>query len=268
MQGLGKKISVIIPVKNGQEFIRASVESVINQTYTDWELIVVNDSSTDGTLTVVSQFMNDPRIRLISTNGTSGVAEALNFGINNSTGQFFARLDCDDIWIDKNKLKLQIDFLESNPSCSMVGTWAIAGYEPEDAVYYFRHPLSNLEIRNQLVFRNLFVSSSIVSRMDLIKQIGGYHSEDLLAEDYGLGYRLLNLGDGANLGIEAVWYRLNKEGISHNKYALQVGSAYGVVKKLGAKYPYYKSGIIKWWLHFLFAKIFGQKLAIIIKKSL
>ncbi len=267
MQGLGKKISIVIPVRDGQEFIRSSVESVINQTYTDWELIIVNDGSKDSTVDIISGYLNDPRIRLLNTSSTTGVANALNTGIKNSTGQFFARLDCDDIWIDKNKLQMQVDFLLANPSFSIVGTWAVAGYDLEESVYNFHHPVSNLEIRNQFVFRNLFVSSSIMSRMDYIRQIDGYHSEDLLAEDYGLGFRLLNLGDGANLDIKAVWYRLNKTGISHHKYAQQVVSAYNVVRKLGVKYPHYKSGIIKWWLHCLIAKIFGQKLATAIKKS-
>lgn len=266
MEGLSKKVSIIIPVKDGQEFIRSSLESVINQTYTDWELIIVNNGSADATVDIVSGYLGDPRVKLVNISNTSGVADVLNFGIKNSTGQFFARLDCDDIWVDKSKLKMQVDFLEANPSISIVGTWAVAGYDLENPEYYFCHPKSDLEIRNQFVFRNLFVSSSIMSRMDHINIIGGYHFEDLLAEDYGLGFRLLNLGEGANLDIEAVWYRLNKVGISHKNYARQVDSAYKVVRKFGVKYPHYKFGIIKWWLHYLGAKIYGQKLATMIKK--
>ncbi len=173
MQELGKKISIVIPVKNGQEFIRSSVESVINQTYTDWELIIVNDGSTDASVDIISEYLDDPRVRIVNIPHSSGVADVLNFGIKNSIGQFFARLDCDDIWVDKNKLQMQVDFLEANPSFSIVGTWAVAGYSPEELVYNFHHPLSNLEIRNQFVYRNLFVSSSIMSRMNSVKQIGG-----------------------------------------------------------------------------------------------
>jgi teichuronic acid biosynthesis glycosyltransferase TuaG len=107
-------VSVVMPAHNSQASLSESVQSVLAQTYSDWELIIVDDASRDGTLALARQFAsNDPRIRVLPLEQNVGVAEARNRGISTARGQYLAFLDSDDLWLP-NKLQTQIDFMRSS----------------------------------------------------------------------------------------------------------------------------------------------------------
>ena len=105
-------VSVIIPVYNAQDYIDLTITSVIEQSYTDWELIIVDDGSTDGSSNIIKNFVNiDNRIRTVRLDkSTGGPAYPRNVGMKEANGDYLAFLDADDIW-DKDKLKLQIDYI-------------------------------------------------------------------------------------------------------------------------------------------------------------
>jgi teichuronic acid biosynthesis glycosyltransferase TuaG len=106
-------VTIIMPAHNSQDSLSESVQSVLAQTYKDWELILVDDASSDGTLALASQFASDdPRIRVLPLQQNVGVAEARNRGISAARGQYLAFLDSDDLWLP-NKLETQIDFMRS-----------------------------------------------------------------------------------------------------------------------------------------------------------
>ena len=105
------KVSVITPMYNCEKFISETIESVLNQTYTNWEMIIIDDCSTDKSKQIVKQYIErDKRIRLIALNENSGAAVARNKGIEVSSGRFIAFLDGDDLW-ESNKLEKQIQFM-------------------------------------------------------------------------------------------------------------------------------------------------------------
>ena len=105
------KVSVITPMYNCEKFISETIESVLNQTYTNWEMIIIDDCSTDKSKQIVKQYIErDKRIRLIALNENSGAAVARNKGIEVSSGRFIAFLDGDDLW-EPNKLEKQIKFM-------------------------------------------------------------------------------------------------------------------------------------------------------------
>ena len=105
------KVSVITPMYNCEKFISETIESVLNQTYTNWEMIIIDDCSTDKSKQIVKQYIErDKRIRLIALNENSGAAVARNKGIEVSSGRFIAFLDGDDLW-EPNKLEKQIQFM-------------------------------------------------------------------------------------------------------------------------------------------------------------
>ena len=114
-----KKVSVIVPVFNGERFIVETIDSVLSQTFADFELIVVNDGSTDDTVTLINQFTDD-RIVLF-TKENEGVSTARNFGFEKSKGIYVAFLDADDLW-DKDRLKLTVEFLDANEDFGLVHT--------------------------------------------------------------------------------------------------------------------------------------------------
>lgn len=255
-----------MPVKNGQAYIAEAIESIQAQTHNNWELIIVDDGSTDQTTSIVNTYMADNRIKLLSNAGAHGVANAINFGLQSATGDYFARLDSDDAWVDKTKLEQQVGFMKNNPSVVIVGTEGFAGSNRNEISYYYRYPTSDEEIRNRILLRNLFLSSSILVRLSAIKEIAGYHSADVLAEDYGLVLRLGKIGQFANLPIQAVYYRLNELSITATKYNQQVAWAKTVVANLGQAYPGYRLALLKWRIHSFFSGFMKPQFLAIIKR--
>lgn len=104
------KVSIVIPVYNCEKYVREAINSVVAQTYSEWELIAVDDGSTDGSLQVLREFDSDPRIRVVHQDN-NGVAAARNAGIKLCSGRYVALLDADDVWCDNCKLEKQIKFM-------------------------------------------------------------------------------------------------------------------------------------------------------------
>ncbi|EGR3199044.1 glycosyltransferase family 2 protein, partial [Vibrio parahaemolyticus] len=94
-----KLVSVIMPCYNGEQYIRESIESVLQQTYKNWELIIIDDASNDNSVMIVNDFLNDSRIKLLTNNYEKGAAGARQTGIDSSNGQLIAFLDSDDLWM-------------------------------------------------------------------------------------------------------------------------------------------------------------------------
>lgn len=107
-------VSIIVPVYNAEKFIRETIQTVLNQTYKNWELLVVNDCSTDNSKKIIEEYeKKDKRIHMIELEHNSGAAIARNTGIENSKGRYIAFLDADDLW-DKRKLEKQLKFIKEN----------------------------------------------------------------------------------------------------------------------------------------------------------
>lgn len=114
MKADGDLVSVIIPVYNSEKFIKETIKTVQNQTYKNYELIVVNDCSTDNSKKIIEEeIKKDNKIKLINLKENSGVAIARNTGIDNAKGKYIAFLDADDLW-EKEKLEKQIEFMSKN----------------------------------------------------------------------------------------------------------------------------------------------------------
>lgn len=116
-------VSVILPVYNGGEDLAAAIQSIINQTYTNWELILMDDGSTDGSLERMKEY-KDPRIKLFSDGVNKGLSRRLNEAVSKTTGAYIARMDADDIAFPK-RLEIQVKFLEANKEIDLVGCRAV-----------------------------------------------------------------------------------------------------------------------------------------------
>ena len=129
-------ISVVMSVYNSEKYIIEAIESVLSQTFNDFEFIIVNDGSTDNSLSLIKS-INDPRIKIIDQEN-KGLSKALNIGINIAKGKYIARLDADDIALP-TRFEKQYKFLENNPECVALGTEAI--YTTEDGKELYRSNL-------------------------------------------------------------------------------------------------------------------------------
>jgi glycosyltransferase involved in cell wall biosynthesis len=179
------KISVIIPAYNSEKTILATITSVQNQTFTDWEIIIINDGSTDNTLEVVEK-IQDERIKIYSyENG--GLSTARNRGITQAKGEFISFLDADDLW-SPDKLELQLKALQENPTAGVAYSLVVSGLEKADNLFTFiegNKTIYHGDVYRQLLLKN-FIScgSNILVRRAAIESVGIFDLQLKSCEDW------------------------------------------------------------------------------------
>ncbi|MFO1492070.1 MAG: glycosyltransferase family 2 protein [Kiritimatiellia bacterium] len=176
------RVSVLMCVHNGEAHVRAAVESVLGQTLRDFELIVVDDASTDATPSLLRSFP-DPRLRLLRNETNLGLTRSLNVGLRAVRGEYVARLDADDTCVPE-RLERQAAFLDRHPEVGLLGTrtWrGAAGAEFAE----IEDVTDETELRWWLLFDNIFAHSSVMFRADLVRG-GGYDEACACAQDYAL----------------------------------------------------------------------------------
>lgn len=185
-------VSVIIPTYNHAQFLRAAIQSVVDQTYPDWEIVVVNNYSEDDTVQIVASF-NDPRIRLVNFRNHGVIAASRNHGMSLANGKSIAFLDSDDVWYPE-KLQRCMDALGEEAEVVCHGeAWIKEGSPPRIVMY---GPQSRTRYLPLLYDGNCLSTSAIVVRKSALDKVGGF-SEDpqmVTAEDYELWLRLAREG--------------------------------------------------------------------------
>jgi hypothetical protein len=203
---VGPVVSVVLPVCNCPGYVGQAIESILDQTYTDFELIVIDDGSQDETSTLIHAF-DDPRVRAVRQTH-QGVAAARNHGIELSRGRFIAQMDADDISLP-GRIASQVAFLGANPRCGMVGTWAEiwSGREKTERVH--AHPVENAQLRFELLFNNPFVQSSVMVRREALDRVGRYTTDPARQppEDFELWSRIARQFEVANIPVPLLVYR-------------------------------------------------------------
>jgi glycosyltransferase involved in cell wall biosynthesis len=191
-------VSVILPAYNAAASLTAAVESIRNQTFTDWELILIDDGSTDQTFAVAQQlFAREPRLKILSQ-PRSGIVQALNFGLCQACGRFIARMDADDL-SHPERLSRQITMLEQQPDLGLVSCQVAYGGNREINTGYALHvDWINTLTTPEAIQLNRFVESplahpSVVFRRDLVGRHGSY-ADGAFPEDYELWLRWLDAG--------------------------------------------------------------------------
>ena len=190
-----------------------AVASVLAQTYCDFELIIVDDSSSDGSLSIL-QSVDDPRVRIIGHNTNMGAALSRNDALPAAHGEFVAIMDADDVCAP-TRLERQIAFLEANPLVGLVGSGVYDNIDESGAVLYTSYlPEDNETIQQALVEEWCFFHSSIMFRREFYEHVGGYRKEFEPAEDHDFLLRILEHCQAHNLYERLVSYRLNPKGLS------------------------------------------------------
>jgi glycosyltransferase involved in cell wall biosynthesis len=207
-------VSVILPVYNAAQFVEESIKSILNQTYTNFELIIINDGSTDESEKIISR-INDKRIRYYYQPNI-GLAKTLNRGIEVSNGEFIARQDADDISLPQ-RIEKQIQFLLQYTDISLLGSWAEIIPIINNTHRYHKHPADNLQLKIDLLFNNPFVHTSIMIRKGILKSTG-YYNPDKLIEDFDLWSRIGRSSKLANIPEVLVQYREVQGGLSRISY--------------------------------------------------
>nr|BAP91647.1 glycosyl transferase family 2 [Phormidium sp. KS] len=207
-------ISVIIPAYNSERTIQATIESVLQQTFSDFELIIVDDGSTDKTLEIVSSF-KDARIKVFSYSNAGG-AVSRNRGFSHSSGEFIAFLDADDLWTP-DKLELQLKALQDNPEAAVAYSWLDA---IDEAGKFLRE--GNHRMENGNIFAKLFLipfvesgSNPLIRRQAFI-DVGGFDESLTASQDYDLYLRLAARYNFVVVPSAQVLYRISSNSMSAN----------------------------------------------------
>lgn len=209
-------LSVVMAVFNGENFLQQSINSVLEQTFTDFEFIIVNDGSTDGTENIVRSY-KDPRIVLINQSN-SGLALSLNTGIRIARGKYIARQDADDVCMAE-RFNEQIAYLDKHPECGMLGTWSKILHVNQLTTRGHFHPLLNGSIQIRGLFDSFFVHSTVMIRTDVLKNVGMYPTDPMRnpPEDFDLWLRVMRKYSVANISRQLLYYRELPNSISRAK---------------------------------------------------
>lgn len=222
-------ISVLLPAYNAAATLDQTLASLAQQTCRDFEVVLVDDCSTDATAALAQRFAPHLRLKVLRNETNQGVARSLNRGLAAAEGEFIARLDADDL-AQPNRLQRQLDVLREQPQLDVLGTHMVMfqaragadGAVTMHALGLLAHPLTDAAIKTALVQRNVLSHPSLMIRRGFFDDVGGYNPGLDYAEDYDLWCRGALLGKRyANLPEALTWYRLHGGQVSQSKAQLQ-----------------------------------------------
>lgn len=213
--GRGPRVSIVLAVYNGERHLRKAIQSLLTQTFRDFELIVVNDGSTDRSREIVLA-SSDPRVRLLDNPQNLGLTPSLNRGIDAARGEFIARLDADDV-ATPNRLACQIAFLDRHPEIALVGSWWRRIDETGRRLGRERSPLDHTLLRWSLLFYCPFNHSAVTWRRHAVNDaVGPYDSTFSYAMDWEYWSRIASRLRVANIGRVLAEYRVGPYSMTAN----------------------------------------------------
>lgn len=211
------KLTVLMPVYNAEKYIRRSIDSILKQTYTNFDFIIINDGSDDKSCEIIKGFAKlDNRIRLIDRENR-GLIHTLNEGIQLAHSEYIARMDADDVSLP-NRLSTQLNFLDNHPDVGCVGSSAYIIYDdgPAQNLNIWCPPTKHNDIvsNHKKGYGASMIHPSVMLRLPILKEIGGYTSWPIHAEDYELWCRLGKITQLANLNEPLLYYREHLDSVS------------------------------------------------------
>lgn len=213
-------VTVLLAVHDGEPYLRAALESVLRQSMSDLELLVVDDASTDGTEAILAG-LEDPRLRVLRNDGQLGLAGSLNRGLDEARGDFVARLDADDVAMP-TRLEVQLRRLAATPSLAIVGASVLEVDDVGAAGALHRMPDGPTAVRWHALFSSPFFHPSVVVDRAVLERHGLRYDTDFAeSEDFELWSRLLDVADGDNLADALVLYRVHAAQASRRRRELQ-----------------------------------------------
>jgi glycosyltransferase involved in cell wall biosynthesis len=250
-------VSIILPTNNRIELLKKSVSSVYQQTFENWELLIIYDKSNDGTEEYLLDLQNaDDRIVLVRTEKSvnPGISAYLNKGIIKSKGKYIARLDDDDIWCHDQKIKIQVDFFEKKPDYVLTGGGEIMTDNNNKVLYKFLKTENDAEIRKNALLSCPFEHTTVMFRKDAA-ECAGYYKPFKVCEDWEFFLNLGITGKFYNFPEYFVRYLQGNQNISVSN-ALQKEIAVTeiqIIRMYKDYYPNYSAGITLHSLQYLYS---------------
>lgn len=218
-------ISVLMAAHNAQRWLRLSIDSILNQTLPEFEVVVVDDGSTDGTLEILRDYsLRDSRVKILDLPKKVGLARALNLGLSQCRGAFVARMDADDI-AHPRRLEIQLEYLRSHPDIGIVGSQAITIDATGKKQGLVLMPCEPAAVKWHSIISNPFIHPSVMFLRSLLEENECTYDPELnSAQDYDLWSRLLAAASGANLSRPLLLYRVSDASITSQRRTEQLAN--------------------------------------------
>ncbi len=236
-------VSIVMAVYNGEKCLEEAITSTLSQTYSNIEVVIINNGSTDSTKAILDE-IKDERITVIHLEQNQGAAHALNIGIKQAKGLWIAINDADDFFFS-NKIEEQVQYLNEHPELVGVGTLvecisknpAISQEDLNNLTTYSNSFDTRWKIKDQIFYGNPVIHSSMMYSKDLFSKVGGYDTELEIAYDYDLWHKLSETGEIEKVPKVLLYYQVNPESLAHGDVfktanEIQVASSKGIYRKL------------------------------------
>lgn len=212
------RVSVLLPTHNSESFIAEAITSILNQSYKNFEFIIIDDGSTDGTRKILSQF-SDPRIRIIEHPRNLGIVRSLNDGIVAAKGKYIMRMDADDISMPQ-RIEKQLEFMEKNLDVGLCGSCMEVFGEKN---YIWKAPETDLEIKTRLFFESPIAHPTVCIRKSILDKNQLIYKKDYqYVEDYKLWMEMSKVTKIGNIQEVLLKYRMHRSQIGVKKAKEQV----------------------------------------------
>jgi glycosyltransferase involved in cell wall biosynthesis len=260
--GTAPKVTVLMAVYNGERYLRDAIDSILRQTFTDFEFIIVDDGSKDGSRDIILFYCGDPRVRLIDNPSNVGLTRSLNRGLALARGTLVARQDADDISYPQ-RLARQVSFMDSHPGTALLGTQVrhIGKDGRPNRAAEWEKAVTDLGIRWQTLFDSPFVHASVMFRTDMVREgLGGYDERFATSQDYELWSRIVACQSVANLPEALLDFRSHPGSVSKRYTDANVRMVEGVILDNVRRYLGEDDAFDEWphlWVRIVNAAILG-----------
>lgn len=231
-------VSVIIPTYNREKYIKKALYSVFLQSYQDFEIIIVDDGSTDDTKNILEPYLKDPRVFYIYQQNQK-VSRARNNGIRRARGEYIALLDSDDYWLDNKKLEKQVNFFKNNPDYLLTSGGIVRVAESGQGISRVLNPQSDGAIRKSMLFSCLFTPSGAMFRKSIFEKIGGFNETSDVSEDWEFFLQVGTFGKFYNFQDYFVAYLQGSQNRSNLNRRDNLRYNLGLIKKYKDAYPHF-----------------------------
>ncbi|HLA39858.1 MAG TPA: glycosyltransferase, partial [Candidatus Glassbacteria bacterium] len=232
----GPLVTVLMSVYNGERFLRESVESILRQSFGDFEFLIMEDGSTDSTAVILAEYAaKDRRIRVVKNEENIGLTRSLNHGLALARGKYVARQDADDLSLPE-RLARQVEFMEAHPDTVLLGTGMEVINEGGKTLGRRIPPADQRSLAAELLIKNnAFGHTSVMFRLAAVNELGGYDESFAFAQDYDLWWRMSRKWKVAVLPEALVRWRASGSNISGTWRAEQLDCMYRISVKAVAE---------------------------------
>jgi hypothetical protein len=214
-------VSIVMAARNAAMHLQETMEGVLSQTFDSWELVAIDDGSSDDTGEILARYASlDSRIKVIRRSHR-GLAASLNFGIAVAVGDYIARLDADDVPMP-HRIATQVSWLNDHPEFAVVGSTALYLSDQGRTNTLKAVPTDHLSIRRLLLRGNCLIHPTVMMRKATFLAVGGYRECFSAAQDYDLWLRMIEHGSIANIAEPLIYYRIHNEQATVRKLQQQV----------------------------------------------